>query len=389
MSPQNAEPPLRVVLFGCADLSKPRVRLLLDGLKGQGHEIIFCHRDIWSNHRDKSQINSLFNLSIIFVNWIGTLIYLTLKYMFIRKHDVVLVSYPGHADIWAARVVTWLKRKPLCWDAFLSAYNTIVTDRKMVSSTSLLGRITYFVDWAACRLSDHLFLDTPSHATYFEETFHLPPNSVGSVQVGSEDAFKIVPTQSKHNNTTFKIVFYGQFIPLHGIPTILEALHQLENYDINLTLIGQGQLSQLVEDWLTTKKPTNITHTPWIDYTQLPSVIASHHLGLGIFSSGEKADRVIPNKIYQMVALRLPIITRTSTAMKKFISIEKNGFTLVEPNNPKQLKIAILANYNHWKGGQLSPPSEKLIVDSVQVGFEIQRELRIACNLHSNQVTIR
>ena len=47
---------LRVIAWGTYDLGKPRVRILLRGLRENGVEVLECHRDVWQGVEDKSQV---------------------------------------------------------------------------------------------------------------------------------------------------------------------------------------------------------------------------------------------------------------------------------------------------------------------------------------------
>lgn len=47
---------LRVIAWGSYDLGKPRVRILLRGLRENGVEVLECHRDVWQGVEDKSQV---------------------------------------------------------------------------------------------------------------------------------------------------------------------------------------------------------------------------------------------------------------------------------------------------------------------------------------------
>ena len=44
----TAESPFRLVFWGTYDLGKPRVRILLRGLRENGVDIIECHEPVWA-----------------------------------------------------------------------------------------------------------------------------------------------------------------------------------------------------------------------------------------------------------------------------------------------------------------------------------------------------
>jgi len=374
--PEPSGPPKpRVLVFGTADLSKPRVRLLLEGLRLEGNETVDCTRNIWSGVSDKSQVRSKLSMIGLALNWIWSMLVLSLRYLAAPKHDVVLVCYPGHLDLWFIRPLAWLRRKPVIWDAFLSAYDTIVLDRKMAKPGSLMARLAYSLDWCACRLCDRLFLDTPSHAAFFSKTFHISENKVGSVPVGAEDTFTAPQTDRALAAIPFKVLFYGQLIPLHGIQTILKAAELLEGTGVQISLVGRGQQSVLVKDWQSKNASTVLQSTDWVPYAALPSFIAAHHICLGIFSAGDKANRVVPNKIYQVVAMGQPVITRTSDAMSDFVGANTEGFFFVPPEDPEALGAAILEAKAAFQKGSLPRPSPDLVCLSDKVGAALTTEL--------------
>ncbi len=367
----------RVLIFGSADTTKPRVRLLLEGLQREGHEVIFCTRSVWSGVGDKSQIRGWQSYLWLAFQWFLSMLLLSVRYMFAAPHDIVLVCYPGHLDLWFIRPLSWLRRKPLCWDAFLSAYDTVVLDRAMAKPTSLVGRLAYLMDWCACRLCDRLFLDTPSHASFFMNTFKLAPEKVGFVLVGAEDIFTRAQHKTDHSggDTVFSVLFYGQLIPLHGIATILEAVRLLDRADIKITLVGRGQLSPLVDDWIATHGSETVRYMPWVAYDTLPDLIQKHDICLGIFSANDKANRVIPNKVYQTLAMGKPLITRTSTAMMDFLGTETAGVIMIPPEDPQALKAALIEAQSNRQSNSLMPPAPALKVEAATVGAQLSSEL--------------
>src|SRR6185437_8339843 len=52
----------------------------------------------------------------------------------------------------------------------------------------------------------------------------------------------LLPEQlHKSSGECLQVLFYGQFIPLHGIGTIIEAARLLRDAPIQWTLVGRGQ----------------------------------------------------------------------------------------------------------------------------------------------------
>ena len=61
MAPDPNDEQLSVLAWGTYDLSKPRVRILLQALRHSGVDLDECHVDVWGETADKSQIKGLWN----------------------------------------------------------------------------------------------------------------------------------------------------------------------------------------------------------------------------------------------------------------------------------------------------------------------------------------
>ena len=60
--------------------------------------------------------------------------------------DVVVVGYTGHLDLYLARALSLAWRRPLVLDAFLSPYDTVVGDRRLLAKESLLARALFALE---------------------------------------------------------------------------------------------------------------------------------------------------------------------------------------------------------------------------------------------------
>lgn len=110
----HREDRLRIVAWGTYDVGKPRVRILLRGLRENGVEVLECHRDIWQGIEDKSQVSSWRQRARIIANWL--LAYPALIWCYLRapRHDAVLIPYLGQLDILILWPLAKLRRRPRC-----------------------------------------------------------------------------------------------------------------------------------------------------------------------------------------------------------------------------------------------------------------------------------
>ncbi len=111
----------------------------------------------------------------------------------------------------------------------------------------------------------------------------------------------------------FRVLFVGKLIPLHGLPTILDAARLLPQMPFRV--VGSGQEEALLRD-----RPPNVEQVPWVDYEDLPAEYGRAGCALGIFGTSPKAGRVIPNKVFQALACGTPVITAATPATRELLS---------------------------------------------------------------------
>jgi glycosyltransferase involved in cell wall biosynthesis len=337
---------MKVVFLGTYDKSKPRNRILLSGIRQNDVDITECHADVWKDEVDKSQIRSKKKQLYYLLRWLVAYLHLTVKYARLPKHDAVLIGYLGQLDVLVFWGLCKLKGVPLIWDAFLSIYDTVVEDRKLAAPKGLKARCIYALEWLACRAADVVVLDTRSHGRYFIETYGISKDKVKSVWVGAEALFfnnrNTSKTTDNRPSKTIQVLFYGQFIPLHGIETIIRAARLAKSDPIKWVLIGKGQEEPKIEKMLLDEPLPKLKRIQWVDYFELPKFIGCSDVCLGIFGKSDKAARVIPNKVFQIVAMGKPFVTRQSPAIREAFTGNEPGIRLISPGDPRALRSAVL-----------------------------------------------
>jgi len=335
---------MRIVFWGTYDLGKPRNRILLRGLRENNIDVIECHTNLWQGVEDKSQIAGFKNKLCFGIKWVFSYPGLVLRYLRLPKHDVTFIGYMGHLDVLILSFFARMRSIPIVWDAFLSLYDTVVQDRKLVRPKHPLARLLYLWEWLACRAAALVILDTEAHAEYFRQNFRLSRNHVGATLVGAETEIfpsypsRLIVSESKDHAAALKILFYGQFIPLHGIETIIQAAIRLKKNElIRWIIIGKGQEAEKVRNMLGKHSLPQLTWLPWVDYERLVEYIHHADICLGIFGDSDKANRVIPNKIFQILAAGKPLITRDSSAIRELLHDDIPGIILVQPADPEAL----------------------------------------------------
>lgn len=242
--------------------------------------------------------------------------------------DAIVVGYPGHFDLPAAR--RFAAGRPVVFNPLVSLHDTLVSDRGRFRAGSAAARVLHAVDRRAFRRADLVVADTGAHAAFFVERYGLAADRVAVCFVGAEDALFRPGWQPAG---PFHALFVGKLIPLHGLETILAAAALVP--EIPFRVVGSGQL-----DHLLATRPRNVEWVPWVEYGDLPALYQRAGCALGVFGDGEKARRVIPNKAFQALACACPLVTADTPAARELLRDGESAL-LVPPGDATSLAEAV------------------------------------------------
>ena len=261
----------------------------------------------------------------------------------------MIVGYPGHFFVPLAKLIT---RKKIIFDAFISLYNTRIFDRNYYSYFGIRGIMAYYlwiIDWLSCKLADKIILDTNEHINYFLKKFGINRNKFIRIFVGSDDDI-IFPIENNEKNNEFVVHFHGHFIPLQGIEYIIKAAKLLENDQIMFNIIGRGQTYKKSLALASELLVKNINFIAPVSYEDIGKYMSTADICLGIFGKTDKAQLVIPNKVYEALAAKRAVITGKSDAINEVLT-NKENVLLCEMGNEIDLaeKIIMLKNNREMK----------------------------------------
>jgi glycosyltransferase involved in cell wall biosynthesis len=310
---------LKVFYFGTYERGYPRNSQVISCLRGAGVEVVEEHVSVWEGGRHGWSAGPTRAVQLAAAE---------LRLLARRKHDfdALIVGYPGHFDLPAARRAA--RGRPVVFNPLVSLADTLVADRGRFRPGSLAARALETVDRLAFRAADVVIADTEADAHFFAGLAGL--GEVPVCFVGAEDRlFK--PDWSPPER--FVALFVGKLISLQGVETILSAAREAP--EIDFRLVGSGQLEGLLSS-----RPPNVEHVPWIDYERLPAEIQRAGCSLGIFGTTGKAQRVIPNKAFQAIACAAPLVTADTPAARELL-VDEESALLVAPGDAEALAHAV------------------------------------------------
>ena len=312
---------MRVLYFGTYERRYPRNAQVISALRGAGVEVIERHEPVWEGQEEKWSLGP---------RAAGRLVLAELRLLARRgpRSDAVIVGYPGHLDLLAARRAA--RGAPVVFNPLVSLTDTLVEDRGRFRHGSLAERALRAIDRRALRSADVVVADTDAHAEFLAGLAGLPRDRFEVCFVGAEER---VFQPGWDPEEPFTALFVGKLIPLHGLETILEAARV--GPDLRLRIVGSGQLDALLAG-----RPANVEWTPWVDYERLPEELKRASCALGIFGTSAKARRVIPNKAFQALACATPLVTADTPAARELL-VDGESALLVPPGDPEALAAAL------------------------------------------------
>lgn len=313
---------MRVLYFGTYERGYPRNAQVISCLRGAGVDVVERHADVWSGRRHKWSVG------------LGAAVRLAAAEARLladgrrERFDAIVVGYPGHLDLPAARRIA--RGRPVVFNPLVSLHDTLVDDRGRFAPETWPARALRRIDRYALRRSDLVVADTKQNARHLAHLGGLQRDRVAVCFVGAEE--RLFQPQWEPPER-FRALFVGKLIPLHGVETILAAARLAP--EVPFRVVGGGQLAELLRD-----APPNVDRVGWVPYELLPDEIRRAGCVLGVFGTSAKASRVIPNKAFQALACGAPLVTADTPAARELLA-DGTSALLVPPGNPSALAAAV------------------------------------------------
>jgi glycosyltransferase involved in cell wall biosynthesis len=291
---------------------------MIKGLIKHNVNVIECHETLWNDIEDRVNAvkKGLINPKL-WKRFIFTYYQLLKKFRSLPEFDIIVVGYPGHFDIFLAKLLSIFSKKPVVWDVFMSIY-LISIERKLDKKNSFTVNFLRLVEFFALRLPDKLIIDTRQYANWFNQTYSIPLKKFCLVPTGADDeVFNANNEIQCSPKDYFKVLYYGTFIPNHGVPYILEAAKCLENEkSLLFQFIGSGPELDLCLDMVNKYSLKNVEFISWMEQEVLINYIHNADIVLGAFGRTPQSIMTVQNKIYESMAMGKLVITGDSHAVR-------------------------------------------------------------------------
>jgi glycosyltransferase involved in cell wall biosynthesis len=314
---------------------------MIAGLRSSGVEVTECHVHLWRGVEDRVRAASGGWRSPSFlIRLLRAYADLMRAYRRCGDYDVMVLGYPGQLDVPLGRVLTWLRRRPLVLDVFMSIY-LIAEERGLAARHPATALLIRAVEKLALSLPDRLIQDTDEYVRWLGATYGLASGRFRLVPTGADDeVFR--PIEAERDDGEFRVLYYGTFILNHGVDSIVEAARLLEAQpEVRFELVGEGPTKQDAQSLADRYGLRNVVLVDWLEQPELVRKIAESDVCLGAFGTTPQSMMTVQNKIYEALAMRKCVLTGWSPTVSRALTHGKHVWLCQRDGGPS-LAQAIL-----------------------------------------------
>jgi len=335
-----------VCYFGTYRKEYSRNKIMIAALRSADVEVKECHVSLWHGIEDRVNV-TLGGWQSPKFWWRVVKAYSKLlwKYQKIGDYDILMVGYPGQVDVFLARFLANIKKKPLVWDVFMSIY-LIAIERKLGQKKHSSVKLIRGIEARALRKPDLLIQDTAEYVKWFQKEYGIRPEQFKLVPTGADDRiFKPLP-EVNNSDGLFHVLYYGTFIPNHGVMHIVKAAQLLKDeHEIIFDMIGDGPERKAAEEFVKSNELKNVRFYDWMTQENLLDHINISDVCLGAFGDTPQSLMTVQNKIYECMAVGKTVITGNSPAIQDKFTHKSDIF--ICERKPAGIAKAVLTLKSH------------------------------------------
>lgn len=318
-----------VVFLGDYDWDYPRERTLRAAIESQGATVLECR------FRDSQLfLGPRKMLGLPLYAW---RIWRRLRVLF-DEHDVDAI-YVSKFNVLVLPLVWLLTRRhgvPVIYDLFVSLYRTV----EMRGVNRIVVGAVRAIDTVGVQFADRYVIGTDQLADLNAERYGLDRRDFIVLPVGADDE-RFEPRDDVEPAEPFTAVYWGNFLPHHGVEVILDAAEHLRDDDsIRFVFMGEGPRLAPARDRAEAGGLNNVEFRGRVPWDELTGTIAAGQVALGIFSEAPRARASITNKVFEGVAMARPVVTGDTETIRDWFEHGESVYT-VPPTDGEALANAL------------------------------------------------
>lgn len=256
------------------------------------------------------------------------------------------------------------QRPKMIADMFLSLYDTVVLDRKLVRKNGLISALCKALDKRVLLQAELVLADTKADEDFFADQFSADRQKMEvlylEAMIGNLNRLEGARYQYSNTNKKAKtILYFGTGLPLQGTDIVARAYQILHNQDENRRIIasaeggkhyatkaikliyigGTDHMTRSLREFM---QGESVEYHKWLLEDELLSKIKEADICLaGHFNASiDKADRTIPGKTFIYEALHKKMILGDTKANHEIFSQDEKHI-FVDRGNAEALAKCI------------------------------------------------
>lgn len=326
-----------------------RVEKICDSLVESGHEVHLVCRNV--RRRPTTERNGLLTIHRLprwtggslsplgfpfFLNplWLWR-IYWTLRQ---SKADVILVRDLPMAP--AAVLVGWITRTKCAIDMaepypeMLEGYEQLqrVSISKRILNTLVRNsRFARKVESFVCRRVGKIFPVSVEIGT----NLNLSGSDSGKITVVHNtprlreiDGLRACQNGSDASSRELRVVYVGDLTEARGVPVAVDAIAELRRLGLHyrLVIIGKGRFEPMIRSAVVAKNVEDmVDFLGFVPHEKLAIELAKCHIGVIPHVSTKHNNLTIPNKVFDYMALGLPVVTADLVPISRIVRETGSG----------------------------------------------------------------
>ncbi|WP_267639831.1 glycosyltransferase family 4 protein [Haloarchaeobius amylolyticus] len=320
-----------VILLGDYNGDYYREVSLRDGLRAQGVTVHECR------YRDEPLFLGPKKLSLLPVYYLR--IWRGVRRITRESEDeidAILVTKFNPLILPIAALLAWRLGATLVYDLFVSLARTV----ELRDYDDWKVKIVYLIEYFALRLPDLNLTETDAFSDLYTDYYNLPRKKLLGVPVGAEDTW-FHPDNMEDAAEEFTVVYWGNFLPHHGLDTVIDAAERLRDEDVCFEFYGEGPERKRIQSLVDQRGLNDVSFHGRVPWEELSVAAASGDIALGIFADDMRSDASITNKVSEAVAAGTAVVTMDARGVREWFEHGEDIY-LVPPANGDALAEAIL-----------------------------------------------
>ncbi len=235
-----------------------------------------------------------------------------------RQCDVIVVAEFGQSVMPLAWALGRMTRRPVACDMVIGLHESVVIERGTFRPDEPSAKNLFWLDKQAGDLADGILTGTSAYREYVISEFGFPASKVYLAPLGVNDAIFHPLPRSTPPGDKLIVLYFGSFIPNHGVDVIVQAAAQLQSEGRFLfRFIGDGRDKPGAMEMAARLGLNNVEFLPPVRFDALPACVADADIVLGVFGDTPQANKAMANKVLQGLAMQKPVISGDTIATRE------------------------------------------------------------------------